>query len=51
MSDAAYLVLPKAQSRAAVPYHLGWLNSDRSNGAVDILWEKIPKHHVISGKS
>ena len=36
-SDAAYLVQPKARSRAAVHFHLGWLNSNRVNGAVDIL--------------
>ena len=40
-SDAAYLVQPKARSRAAVHYHLGWLNSDRVNGAVDILCKTI----------
>jgi hypothetical protein len=38
-SDAAYLVQPKARSRAAVHYHLGWLNSDRVNGAVDVLFK------------
>ena len=40
-SDAAYLVQPKARSRAAVHYHFGWLNSDRVNGAVDVLCQTI----------
>ena len=40
-SDAAYLVQPKARSRAAVHYHLGWKNSDRDNGAVDVLCKTI----------
>jgi hypothetical protein len=40
-SDAAYLVLPKAKSRAAVHYHLGWHNSNRTNGAVDVLCQTI----------
>jgi hypothetical protein len=46
-SDAAYLVQPKAGSRAAVHYHLGWLNSDRINGAVDVLCQTI-KNFVSS---
>jgi hypothetical protein len=40
-SDAAYLVQPKARSRAAAHYHLGWHNSDRVNGAVDVLCKTI----------
>jgi uncharacterized protein YcfL len=36
-SDAAYLVQPKARSRAAVHYHLGWYNNDRVIGPVDVL--------------
>jgi hypothetical protein len=40
-SDAAYLVQPKARSRAAAHYHLGWLHSDRTNGALDILCQTI----------
>ena len=40
-SDAAYLFQPKACSYAATHYHLGWLNSDRSNGPVDILCKTI----------
>jgi hypothetical protein len=41
-SDAAYLVQPRARSRAAAHYHLGWRNSpDRTNGAVDILCQTI----------
>jgi hypothetical protein len=40
-SDAAYLVQPKARSRAAVHYHFGWHNSDRVNGAVDVLCQTI----------
>jgi len=39
--DAAYLVLPKARSRAAAHYHFGWANSDRVNGAVDVLCQTI----------
>jgi hypothetical protein len=41
-SDAAYLVLPKAKSRVAVHYHLGWKhNPDRVNGAVAILCQTL----------
>jgi hypothetical protein len=40
-SDAAYLVQPKTRSRAAAHYHLGWRNSKRTNGPVDILCKKI----------
>jgi hypothetical protein len=40
-SDAAYLVQPKARSRAAVHFHLGWSNSSRTNGAVDVLCKTI----------
>jgi hypothetical protein len=40
-SDAAYLVQPKTRSRAAAYYHLGWHNSDRTNGAVDVLCKTI----------
>ena len=40
-SDAAYLFQPKACSYAATHYHLGWLNSNRSNGPVDILCKTI----------
>jgi hypothetical protein len=40
-ADAAYLVQPKARSRAAVHYHLGWKNSERVNGALDVLCQTI----------
>jgi hypothetical protein len=40
-SDAAYLVQPKARSRAAVHYHLGWHRNDRTNGALDVLCQTI----------
>jgi hypothetical protein len=40
-SDAAYLVQPKAHSRAAVHYHVGWRKSDRTNGPVDVLCKTI----------
>jgi hypothetical protein len=40
-SDAAYLVQPKVCSCAATHDHLGWLNSDRSNGPIDILCKTI----------
>ena len=40
-SDAAYLVLPKARSRAAVHYHLGWINDDRTNGPLEVLCQTI----------
>jgi hypothetical protein len=40
-SDAAYLVQPQARSRAAAHYHLGWSDSTRTNGAVDILCQTI----------
>ena len=37
ITDAAYLVQPKARNRAVAHYHLGWHNSDRVNGAVDVV--------------
>jgi hypothetical protein len=40
-SDAAYLVQPKARSRAAVHYYLGWRNNDRVNGALDVVCKTI----------
>jgi hypothetical protein len=41
-SDATYLVQPKARSRAAVHYHLGWLNNnDRVNGPLDVLCQTL----------
>ena len=40
-SDAAYLVLPKAHSRAAVHYHLGWINNGRTNGPLEVLCQTI----------
>ena len=40
-SDAAYLVLPKARSRAAVHYHLGWINNDQTNGPLEVLCQTI----------
>ena len=40
-SDAAYLIQPKARSCAAAHYHLGWLNSKRTNGPVNILCQTI----------
>jgi hypothetical protein len=40
-SDAAYLVQPQPRSRAAAHYHLGWTDSTRTNGAVDILCQTI----------
>jgi hypothetical protein len=41
-SDAAYLVQPKARSRVAVHYHLGWKNAPaRVNGAVAVLCQTL----------
>ena len=40
-TDAAYLVQPRARSRAAAHYHLGWKTSDRVNGALDVLCQTI----------
>ena len=40
-TDAAYLFQPKARSRAAAHYHLGRTNSDRVNGALDVLCKTI----------
>jgi hypothetical protein len=41
-SDVAYLVLPKAKSRVAVHYHLGWQhNPGRVNGTVAILCQTL----------
>ena len=28
VSDATFLILPKAHSRAAAIYHLGWINNN-----------------------
>jgi hypothetical protein len=50
-SDAAYLVQPKARSRAAVHYHLGWHNNDRVNGALDILCQTIKKCRLVRRRS
>jgi hypothetical protein len=36
-TDAAYLVLPKARSRAAVHHHLGWEANENVNGPVDVF--------------
>ena len=44
--DAAYLVLPRARSRASAHYHLGWNNSDRVNGAIDVQCRTI--QNVVS---
>ena len=41
VSDAAFLVLPQAHSRAAAVYHLGWSNNDKRNGLVDVLCQTI----------
>jgi hypothetical protein len=46
-SDAAYLVQPKARSRAAAHYHLGWHNSNRLNGAVDVPCKTIKKRRFL----
>jgi hypothetical protein len=40
-TDAAYLVQPKARSRVAAHYHLGWHNSDRVNGPLDVLCQTL----------
>ena len=40
-SDAAYLVLPKARSCAAVHYLLGWANDDLTNGPLEVLCKTI----------
>jgi hypothetical protein len=40
-TDAAYLVLPKARSRAAVHYHLGWEANENVNGPVDVFCSTI----------
>jgi hypothetical protein len=47
-SEATYLVQPKAHSRAAAHYHLGWRNSKRTNGPVDILCKTIK--NVVGSK-
>jgi hypothetical protein len=47
--DAAYLVLPNARSRAAAHYHLGWQDTDRVNGAIDVLCKTIK--NVVSSAS
>jgi hypothetical protein len=40
--DEAYLLLPKAKSRVAVHYHLGWQhNPGRVNGAVAVLCQTL----------
>jgi hypothetical protein len=45
-TDAAYLVQPKACSRVAAHYHLGWLNSDRVNGPLNVLCKTL--RNVVS---
>ncbi len=47
--DAACLVLPKARSRAAAHYHLGWRDHDQVNGAIDVLCKTIK--NVVSSAS
>jgi hypothetical protein len=47
--DAAYLVLPKARSRASAHYHLGWSDHDQVNGAIDVLCKTIK--NVVSSAS
>jgi hypothetical protein len=47
--DAAYLVSPKARSRAAAHCHLGWHNNNRVNGAIDVLCKTIK--NVVSSPS
>ncbi len=47
--DAACLVLPKARSRAAAHCHLGWQDTDRVNGAIDVLCKTI--QNVLSSAS
>jgi hypothetical protein len=44
--DAAYLVQPKARSRAAGHFHLGWNDSERVNGALDVTCQTI--RNVVS---
>ena len=39
--DAVYLILPKARSRAAAHYHLGWHDDNRVNGAIYVLCKTI----------
>ena len=41
ITDAAYLVQPKARSWAAAHYHLDWKINDGVNGAIDVLCNKI----------
>ena len=41
VSDAAFLVLTQAQSRAAAIYHLGWNDNKKQNSRVDVLCQKI----------
>jgi hypothetical protein len=40
-ADAAYLGQPKARNRAAAHYHFGWHDSNRVNGALDVLCQTI----------
>jgi hypothetical protein len=40
-ASEAYLVLPKAKSRAAAHLHLGWTDSERVNGPLDVLCQTL----------
>ena len=50
-TDAAYLVQPKAKSRAAAHYHLGWTKNDRANGALGVLCKTIKNVVSSAAKS
>ena len=39
--DAAFFVLPKSRSRAADIYHLGWINNNKQNGLINVLFQTI----------
>ena len=41
VSDAAFLVLPKARSRAAAIYHLGWINNKKQNNLIENICQTI----------
>ena len=41
VSDAAFFVLPKARSRTAAIYHLGWINNNKQNSPIDVLCQTI----------
>ena len=41
VSDSDFLVLPKYCSRTSAIYHLGWINNNKQNSLIDVLFQTI----------